>query len=177
MHQSLRKRRAAMAVLRQQMVFIERMAHSGMVTQQESQMMSEPVDTARRKLAHRGPVWRAPLVIDVLRSMPIMRDVSDHAVSQSARLRADSRLSNLQRLTLAMLSYIWCMHTCKHGVLRGTHHCELQTLSFEHVEYYTSSSVPTVQTPHFRKRMPRGCCDVLLPLCFALAGNLVTSSC
>jgi len=74
--------RAAMAVLRQQMVFIERMAHSGMVTQQESQMMSEPVDTARRKLAHRGPVWRAPLVIDVLRSMPIMRDLPAKVLNQ-----------------------------------------------------------------------------------------------
>lgn len=37
--------------------------------------MAEPVDTAIRVLAHRGPTWRAPLVIDVLRSLPIMRQV------------------------------------------------------------------------------------------------------
>lgn len=65
-----------MAVLRQQLVFLERMAHSGMVTEQEAFLMAEPVDTAIRVLAHRGPTWRAPLVIDVLRSLPIMRHVS-----------------------------------------------------------------------------------------------------
>lgn len=129
--------RAAMAVLRQQLVFVERLAHSGMVTEQvhgvvmqgtlvivlnwntsallcaahfqqarwrrpqqaepagsfisrisalcdggllgcimqEGSLMAEPVDTAIRVLAHRGPTWRAPLVIDVLRSLPIMRQV------------------------------------------------------------------------------------------------------
>ncbi len=64
-----------MAVLRQQLVFVERMAHSGMVTPQEAGLMAEPVDTAIRVLAHRGPTWRAPLLIDVLRSLPIMRQV------------------------------------------------------------------------------------------------------
>jgi hypothetical protein len=42
---------------------------------QEGGLMAEPVDTAIRVLAHRGPTWRAPLVIDVLRSLPIMRQV------------------------------------------------------------------------------------------------------
>lgn len=42
---------------------------------QEGSLMAEPVDTAIRVLAHRGPTWRAPLVIDVLRSLPIMRQV------------------------------------------------------------------------------------------------------
>ncbi len=64
-----------MAVLRQQLVFVERMAHSGMVTGQEAGLMAEPIDTRIRVLAHRGPTWRAPLVIDVLRSLPIMRQV------------------------------------------------------------------------------------------------------
>ena len=37
-----------MAVLRQQLVFVERMAHSGMVTEQESSLMAEPIDTRIR---------------------------------------------------------------------------------------------------------------------------------
>ena len=31
--------------------------------------------TSPQLLAHRGPTWRAPLVIDVLKSLPIMRNV------------------------------------------------------------------------------------------------------
>lgn len=64
-----------MAVLRQQEVLVERMLHTGMVTPQEASLMGAPIEESTRMLVHRGPVWRAPLVIDVLRSLPIMRDV------------------------------------------------------------------------------------------------------
>lgn len=63
---------------------------------QEASLMVEPVDTAIRVLAHRGPTWRAPLVIDVLRSLPIMRQASR---SQAAHTISLAMLSRVCRQT------------------------------------------------------------------------------
>lgn len=39
-----------------------------------------PIDKRERKLEQKGPVWRAPLVIDVLRNLPFLRHVPARAV-------------------------------------------------------------------------------------------------
>ena len=67
--------RAAMAILRQQAVFVEHLAETGMLSKRESELMEVPIGRRIRRLAHAGPVWRAPLIAEVLHSMPIMREV------------------------------------------------------------------------------------------------------
>lgn len=67
--------RAAMAVLRQQLVFVEQLSETGMISKRESDLMVLPIDKRIRKLAHNGPVWRAPLTSEVLHSIPILREV------------------------------------------------------------------------------------------------------
>ena len=64
-----------MAVLRQQLVFVEHLQETGMLSVREAQLMSVPIDMRVRKLSHQGPVWRAPLTNDVLRSIPILHEV------------------------------------------------------------------------------------------------------
>lgn len=64
-----------MAVLRQQIVFVEQLSETGMLSKRESELMELPIDKRIRKLAHTGPVWRAPLTSEVLHSIPILREV------------------------------------------------------------------------------------------------------
>ncbi len=64
-----------MAVLRQQLVFVEHLQETGMLSEREAALMSVPIDMRVRKLSHQGPVWRAPLTHDVLRSIPILHEV------------------------------------------------------------------------------------------------------
>ena len=64
-----------MAVLRQQLVFVEHLQETGMLSEREAGLMSVPIDMRVRKLSHQGPVWRAPLTHDVLRSIPILHEV------------------------------------------------------------------------------------------------------
>ena len=64
-----------MAVLRQQLVFVEHLQETGMLSEREAGLMSVPIDMRIRKLSHQGPVWRAPLTHDVLRSIPILHEV------------------------------------------------------------------------------------------------------
>lgn len=41
---------------------------------------ARPIDKRERGLERKGPVWRAPLVIDVLRNLPFLRHVPQRAV-------------------------------------------------------------------------------------------------
>lgn len=43
-------------------------------------LQHRPIDKRERKLERKGPVWRAPLVIDVLRNLPFLRHVPARAV-------------------------------------------------------------------------------------------------
>ena len=67
-----------MAILRQQASFVEHLAETGMLSKRESDLMEVPIDRCIRRLAHDGPTWRAPLTSEVLRSMPILREVPLH---------------------------------------------------------------------------------------------------
>lgn len=62
-------------MLRQQLVFVEQLSETGMLSKREAELMEAPIDMRIRKLAHTGPVWRAPLTSEVLHSIPILREV------------------------------------------------------------------------------------------------------
>lgn len=64
-----------MAVLRQQLVFVDHLSDTGMLTKRDVELMEEPINDRIRQLAHTGPVWRAPLTAEVLRSIPIWNEV------------------------------------------------------------------------------------------------------
>lgn len=67
--------RATMAVLRQQLAFVERLKHSGMLSDTEADLVAEPIDETTRGLIHSGPGWQAPYVTDVLQSLPLFQDM------------------------------------------------------------------------------------------------------
>jgi hypothetical protein len=50
---------------------------------------ARPIDKRERELERKGPVWRAPLVIDVLRNLPFLRHVPARAVEVRARPAVD----------------------------------------------------------------------------------------
>jgi len=54
-------------------------------------MRARPIDKRERELERKGPVWRAPLVIDVLRNLPFLRHVPARAVEARPRLAAIPR--------------------------------------------------------------------------------------
>ena len=54
-----------MAVLRQQVNFVEQLYSSGMVDEQEQEQMVEPIEAQERRLARKGAVWRAPKIVEV----------------------------------------------------------------------------------------------------------------
>ena len=64
-----------MAVLRQALVFVDHLCEIGMLTLREFDLMELPIDNLNRRLQHRGPVWRAPVNAEVLRSIAILREV------------------------------------------------------------------------------------------------------
>lgn len=57
--------RAAMAILRQQVSFVEQLFLSGMVAAPEREEMMEPLEERVRELYRRGAIWRPPLLLDV----------------------------------------------------------------------------------------------------------------
>ena len=73
--------------------------------------MAEPVDTAIRVLAHRGPTWRAPLVIDVLRSLPIMRQVRSPLLSV---LIDRATLMSVYCVRVTLAGYATAQSLCSH---------------------------------------------------------------
>ena len=54
-----------MAILRQQVSFVEQLFLSGMVAASEREEMLEPLEERVRELHRRGAVWRPPLLLDV----------------------------------------------------------------------------------------------------------------
>ena len=54
-----------MAILRQQTNFVEQLYSSGMLDEQEKELLLEPVEKKERKLHRKGAVWRAPKIVDV----------------------------------------------------------------------------------------------------------------
>lgn len=75
--QAIQSYRAAMAVLRQQLLFIDELFEIGMIDLTERRAMSDPVDRKMRHLEIVGPVWRPPLPRAVLRSLPFIAELPD----------------------------------------------------------------------------------------------------
>lgn len=59
-----------MAILRQQVSFVDQLFLSGMVATSEREEMLEPLEERVRELHRRGAVWRPPLLLDVTLSNP-----------------------------------------------------------------------------------------------------------
>jgi hypothetical protein len=66
---------AAMAVLRQQSQFTERLFETGMISEVEMAAMQRPIDRRERRLVGSGPNWRTPMVFEVLQALPFFREV------------------------------------------------------------------------------------------------------
>ena len=70
--QAIQSYRAAMAVLRQQMLFVGELFETGMLAESEQHGLQDPIDKKMRHLELVGPVWRPPRPKAVLRSLPFM---------------------------------------------------------------------------------------------------------
>jgi hypothetical protein len=70
--QAIQSYRAAMAVLRQQLLFVDELFETGMVDRHEREDLAEPIDRKMRHLEIVGPVWKPPRSKDLLRSLPFM---------------------------------------------------------------------------------------------------------
>lgn len=57
--------RAAMAILRQQSKFVAELYSSGMIDEQETEQLVEPIQAQERRLQRNGAVWRAPRIHEV----------------------------------------------------------------------------------------------------------------
>ena len=63
--QAIQTYRAAMAILRQQQHFIDQLYTSGMVDENEREMLVAPTQRQERRMTRRGPHWRAPSISEV----------------------------------------------------------------------------------------------------------------
>ena len=63
--QAIQSYRATMALLRQQMLFVETLQGSGMVEEHEAKEMLDPIDERERTLSQQGAVWRSPPLTEV----------------------------------------------------------------------------------------------------------------
>ena len=54
-----------MALLRQQILFVETLQSNGMVEEHEAKEMLAPVDERMRTLSQQGAVWRSPPLTEV----------------------------------------------------------------------------------------------------------------
>ncbi|KAF6264741.1 hypothetical protein COO60DRAFT_18214 [Scenedesmus sp. NREL 46B-D3] len=72
--------RVAMAVLRQQRLFVESLFESGMLDAAEQSQLAHPIESAERRLELLGPVWKAPSLGEVLRQLPFMRGQGQRVV-------------------------------------------------------------------------------------------------
>lgn len=66
-----------MAILRQQLLFVDELFESGMLDEGEHHDMSDPVDKRMRRLEIVGPVWRPPHPKQVLRRLSFMESLPD----------------------------------------------------------------------------------------------------
>ncbi|WIA16848.1 hypothetical protein OEZ85_013781 [Tetradesmus obliquus] len=72
--------RVAMAVLRQQRLFVESLFESGMLDSAEQSQLAHPIEAAERRLELLGPCWKAPSLGEVLRQLPFMRGQSQGVI-------------------------------------------------------------------------------------------------
>jgi chromate transporter len=70
--QAIQTHRAALAVLRRQIDFIEGLRSAGVLDASERDVLRAPVDRRVRRLELRGPFWKAPSVRQVLLSLPFL---------------------------------------------------------------------------------------------------------
>ena len=70
--QAIQSYRATMAVLRQQLLFVDELFETGVLDKDEKGKMHAPIDRKLRRLEITGPIWRPPRAINVLRSLPFM---------------------------------------------------------------------------------------------------------
>jgi hypothetical protein len=77
--QAIQSYRAAMAVLRQQMLFVGELFETGMIDESEQHGLHDPIDRKMRHLELVGPVWRPPRPKAVLRSLPFMAALPEPA--------------------------------------------------------------------------------------------------
>lgn len=75
--QAIQSYRAAMAIMRQQARFIEQLYSTGMVDEQEKEELMEPVEARERALSRLGAVWRPPLLLEILHSLPFFANVPE----------------------------------------------------------------------------------------------------
>ncbi|KAK9835845.1 hypothetical protein WJX74_009233 [Apatococcus lobatus] len=71
--QAIQSYRATMALLRQQILFVETLRSSGMVEEHEAKEMLDPIDERERTLSQQGAVWRSPPLTEVVRNLPCLR--------------------------------------------------------------------------------------------------------
>ena len=70
--QAIQSYRATMAVLRQQLLFVDELFETGVLDKDEKGKMHAPIDRKLRRLEITGPIWRPPRAINVLRALPFM---------------------------------------------------------------------------------------------------------
>ncbi|KAK9785975.1 hypothetical protein WJX73_007453 [Symbiochloris irregularis] len=78
--QAIQSYRATMAVLRQQQQFIKQLFDSGVVEETERDELARPLQEKERRLTQKGPVWKAPTFIEVLRSIPFLKHTPKRVV-------------------------------------------------------------------------------------------------
>ncbi|KAK9861042.1 hypothetical protein WJX84_008386, partial [Apatococcus fuscideae] len=65
--------RATMAVLRQQVSFLDQLFDSGVIDEMEKDILEKPVEEKETQLQHRGPKWRTATMTEVLHNLPFLR--------------------------------------------------------------------------------------------------------
>ncbi|KAK9828685.1 hypothetical protein WJX72_001519 [[Myrmecia] bisecta] len=74
---SIQSYRAAMALLRQQGLFVEQLFSSGMVNEVEREKLLEPIEKRERDLEKLGSIGRPPTITEVLRSTPVLHELPE----------------------------------------------------------------------------------------------------
>jgi hypothetical protein len=70
---------AAMAILRQQGAFVEKLYTSGMVDEGEMHHMMDEISARQIKLAQKGPGWKQPTVSSIIRGLPFFKNIQEEA--------------------------------------------------------------------------------------------------
>lgn len=112
--QAIQTYRAAMAILRQQQLFVEQLYASGMVDESEKELLLGPIQRQERRLQRRGPHWRAPSISEV-RGGAACSAAAGGASSAMLRclvLPAFSGLCASRTRILGLSSEDWCLGVC-----------------------------------------------------------------
>ncbi|EIE21844.1 hypothetical protein COCSUDRAFT_56295 [Coccomyxa subellipsoidea C-169] len=71
--QAIQTHRAAMAILRQQGLFVEQLYHSGMVDEVEKELLSEPIQKNERRLMRKHSLGLSHRIDEVLNNLPFLK--------------------------------------------------------------------------------------------------------